>query len=59
MLIGGVGFDNVVDYIEVGVVVVGVGGVFMDDEVIENGDFEVIIEMVCEFLNIIDDVWDD
>ncbi|ELZ91628.1 2-dehydro-3-deoxyphosphogluconate aldolase (KDPG aldolase) [Haloferax mucosum ATCC BAA-1512] len=52
---GGVGLDNATDYIEAGAVVVGAGGALMDDEAIENGEFESITETAREFSRLIDD----
>ncbi|WP_410765254.1 bifunctional 4-hydroxy-2-oxoglutarate aldolase/2-dehydro-3-deoxy-phosphogluconate aldolase [Haloferax sp. DFSO60] len=52
---GGIGLDNVADYIEAGAIVVGAGGAIMDDEAIANGDFETITETAREFSKIIED----
>ena len=52
---GGIGLDNVADYVDAGAVVVGAGSAVMDDEAIAAGDFEAITETAREFRRAIDD----
>ncbi|WP_363465668.1 bifunctional 4-hydroxy-2-oxoglutarate aldolase/2-dehydro-3-deoxy-phosphogluconate aldolase [Halogeometricum borinquense] len=52
---GGIGIDNVADYIEAGAVVVGAGSAIMDADAIEAGDFEAITETAREFTQVIED----
>ncbi|MFD1686887.1 bifunctional 4-hydroxy-2-oxoglutarate aldolase/2-dehydro-3-deoxy-phosphogluconate aldolase [Halobellus litoreus] len=52
---GGIGLDNVADYVDAGAVVVGAGSAIMDGEAIAAGDFEAITETAREFRRAIDD----
>ena len=46
---GGIGLDNVADYIEAGAAVVGAGSALMDDAAIAAGEFASITETAREF----------
>ncbi|AGB42400.1 Entner-Doudoroff aldolase [Halobacteroides halobius DSM 5150] len=52
---GGVGIDNAADFIEAGVVALGVGSALMDKEAIANENYEVITEKAKKLTQIVEE----
>ncbi|MCK8816725.1 bifunctional 2-keto-4-hydroxyglutarate aldolase/2-keto-3-deoxy-6-phosphogluconate aldolase [Natroniella sulfidigena] len=52
---GGVNLDNAADFIEAGSVALGVGGSLLDQEAIDNEDYEVLTEKAKQFVQVVEE----
>ncbi|WP_408955403.1 bifunctional 4-hydroxy-2-oxoglutarate aldolase/2-dehydro-3-deoxy-phosphogluconate aldolase [Natroniella sp. ANB-PHB2] len=52
---GGVNLDNAADFIEAGSVALGVGGSLLDQEAIDNQNYEVLTEKAKQFVQIVEE----